>query len=118
MFSILNATRLAVMQVGVIVVGVLASGLWRRVTITDGLAMPAPAGLLYRYGVAGLLIPLGWLLFALLLRRSSSVPDGVKALAFILGIVMVIGLIVFVLYADVAPFFYLLWQPRGMDDDI
>jgi hypothetical protein len=116
MFSILNLARLAVMQVGVIVVGVLASGLWHRLSISNGMAMPLPAGLLYNYGVAGLLIPLAWLLVALLLRRSSAIPDGVKALAFILGIAMLLGLVVFVIYADVFPVFHIMWNVRGDDD--
>jgi hypothetical protein len=55
------------MQVGVIVAGVLASGLWHKFATNSGLVMPFPAGLLYRYGIAGFVIPFGWLAFALLL---------------------------------------------------
>ena len=117
MFSILNAARLAVMQVGVIVFGVLASGLWRRASTSEGIAMPQPAGLLYNYGVAGLLIPLVWLTFALLVRRSPAVSDGVKLLAFWLGIAVLIGLAVFVLYANVFPLFNIEWNVRGGDED-
>ena len=116
MFSINNATLVAVMQVGVIVAGVLASGLWHRASISNGVAMPPPAGLLYSYGVAALAIPLGWLVFALLVRRSSLVSDEVKMLAFGLGIAVLIGLVVFVIYADVSPVFHIMWNLRGDDD--
>jgi hypothetical protein len=117
MFSILNSTRLAVMQVGVIVIGVLASGLWRRAAIGNGTVMPPAAGLLYHYGVAGLLVPLAWLIVALLVLRSPAIRDGVKALAFILGIGLLIGLILFVLYADVSPLFGIQWH-LNRDDDL
>ena len=117
MFSIYNATLVALMQVGVIVAGVLASGLWHRASISNGVPMPPTAALLYSYGEAGFIIPFAWFIPALLLRRSPSVSDGVKSLAFVLGIVVLIGLVAFVIYADVLPVFHLLWQPRGLDDD-
>ena len=115
MFSIYNATRVAVMQVGVIVAGVLASGLWHRASISNGLAMPPAARLLYSYGVAGLLVPLAWLTFALLVRRSPAVADDVKVLAFWLGIAVLIALGVFVLYADVVPVFHTFHIRREED---
>lgn len=117
MFSIYNTTLVALMQTGVVVAGVLASGLWHRFTNGNGLPMPPLAGLLYNYGQTGLLIPLAWLIPALLLRRSSSVPDGVKSLAFILGIVLLIGLVLLVICADVAPVFNVMWNLRGDEDD-
>jgi hypothetical protein len=116
MFSIYNAILVAVMQVGVIVAGVLASGLWHRASINNGLAMPPAAGLLYRYGVAGFLIPLAWLIFALVVRRSRAVSDDMKSLAFGLGIAVLIALGVFVIYADVVPVFHNFWHVKHEDD--
>lgn len=116
MFSIYNATVVAVIQVGVIVAGVLASGLWHRASISNGVAMPPPAGFLYNYGLAALAIPLAWLVFALLVHRSTLVSDDVKVLAFGLGIAVLIGLVVFVIYADVSPFFHTLWHLNREDD--
>ena len=115
MFSIYNATLVAVIQVGVIVAGVLALGLWHRASINNGLAMPPAAGLLYGYGVTGFLIPLVWLTFALLVRRSPKVSDDVKTLAFGLGIAVLIALVVLVLYADVVPVFH-TFHIRREDD--
>ena len=63
MFTIYNATLVAVMQVGVIVAGVLASGLWHRFAVTSNIAMPFLANLLCSYGVIGLVqFPVLWLL--------------------------------------------------------
>ena len=53
MFTVYNATLVAVMQVGVIVAVVLASGLWHKFATSSCMAMPTPAGLLYSYGMAG-----------------------------------------------------------------
>ena len=113
MFTIYNATLVAVMQVGVIVAGVLASGLWHKFATTSNMAMPFPAGLLYSYGMVGFLIPFAWLTFALLLRRSPVVSDDVKGLGFGLGIFVLIALAIFVLYADVSPVFRIMWSLSG-----
>ena len=101
---------------GVIVFGVLASGLWHRAALNNGIVMPPCAGLLYSYGVGGLIVPLVWLIFALLVHRSSSLSDGVKMLMFWLGIMVVVGLAAFVIYADVVPVFHNFWPIRNEDD--
>ena len=116
MFSIYNATLVAVMQVGIIVAGVLASGLWRRYSAVNHMPMPFAAGLLYDFSVIGFVIPFAWLTFALLLRRSPRVSDDMKGLAFWCGILLLIALVIFVLYADVSPFFNIMWNPGGGDD--
>lgn len=115
MFTIYNATLVAIMQLGVIVAGVLAAGIWHKFSTINNMAMPSLAGLLYSYGIAGLSIPLIWLLFALLLRRSPVVTDGVKGLAFALGLLILIALGVFVIYADVSPAFHITWRLSGDD---
>lgn len=116
MFTIYNATLVAVMQVGVIVAGVLASGLWHKFATSSGMAMPTPAGLLYSYGMVGFLIPFAWLTLALLLRRSPVVSDDVKGLSFGFGILVLIALALFVIYADVSPVFRIMWRMGGGDD--
>lgn len=113
MFTIYNATLVAVIQVGVIVAGVLASGLWHKFSTGGNMAMPFQAGLLYHYGMAGFVIPFAWLTFALLLRRSPGVSDEIKDLAFMLGLVVLVALVIFVLYADVAPALHIMWDLSG-----
>jgi len=115
MFTIYNATLVAVMQVGVIVVGVLASGLWHKYASTSNTAMPFPANLLYTYGVIGLVIPILWLLAAVSLRRNQSISDEAKGLVFGTGILLLIALATFVIYANVAPVFHITWNMSSND---
>jgi len=116
MFTIYNATLVAIMQVGVIVAGVLASGLWHKFATSDGLAMPAPAGLLYSYGLLGFVIPLAWLAMAMVIRRSQMISDDLKSLTFWLGVLVLVSLAIFMIYADVSPCFQIMWNLRGDND--
>ena len=50
MFTIKNAIYVAIMQVWVIVMGVLASGFWCKFSTSSGMQMPFPALLLFNYG--------------------------------------------------------------------
>ena len=116
MFTIYNATLVAVMQVGVIVAGVLASGLWHKFATSSNLAMPNPAGLLYSYGTVGFLIPLAWLTFAMLVRRSPKISDDLKSLTFWFGVAVLVSLTIFMIYANVSPCFRIMWRMSGGDD--
>ena len=115
MSSIRNTVVVALLQVGVIVVAVLAAGLCHRVWATSGLALPAPVALLYSYGVAGLLIPLSWAAGAAALQIRSGVSEDLRVLTFWLGVLILIALAIFVLYADVSPWLTFL-NVRGGDD--
>ena len=115
MFTIYNATLVAVMQVGVIVAGVLASGLWHKFATASGMAMPNPAGFVHSYGMVGFFIPLAWLAFAMLVRRSPDISDGLKELTFWLGVAVLISLTIFMIYANVSPWFRILWRMSGGD---
>jgi hypothetical protein len=116
MFTIYNATLVAVMQVGVIVAGVLASGLWHKFATSSGMAMPTPAGLLYSYGMTGFFIPLAWLTFVMLVRRSRRISDELKGLAFWFGVAVLVSLTIFMIYANVSPCFRIMWRMSGGDD--
>ncbi|MEI6076761.1 MAG: hypothetical protein WCS94_14360 [Verrucomicrobiota bacterium] len=109
MFTVRNATLVAIMQLGVIVAGVLASGLWHKVAASTGLAVPNPVGFLYSYGIGGFFIPLGWIAFALWIRSRPEVADEIKTLSFWLGVFVLIVLLIFVIYANVSPFFRIMW---------
>jgi hypothetical protein len=117
MFSIRNTVRVAIMQVGVLVAGILASGLCHRLSVFNGIILSWPAVLLYHYGVLGLGIPLGWTATALMLRRRPEISDGAKALVFLSGVLLVVALAVFVLYADVSPWLNVMWRLAGDGDN-
>lgn len=96
------------MQIAVIVIGTLAAGLCHKTWAGMGVTMPFQTAMLYRYGVMGFSIPIIWAACALALRNRRDVSDDAKNLVFWLGIFVLIGLIVFVIYADV-----LTWPGMG-----
>ncbi len=104
MFTIRNTVLVALMQVGVIVAGVLASGLGHRHCVAIGMTLPLPATLLYDFGVLWFSIPIIWLLTALMFFSRQEISEDARQLIFLLGILLVISLSVFVLYADISPF--------------
>ena len=101
MVSIRNIVMVAIMQVAVIVAGVLAAGVCIRVFTSNSIAIPFFASLLYRYGVAILVIPLAWVTGAVVLQLRPTVSDNVKILMFWAGILLLLALVAFVVYADV-----------------
>ncbi len=117
MFTIRNATLVAIMQVGVIVAGVLAAGLWHKAATADGILIPFPVAFLYSYGSVGFVIPLAWIVVALLLRSRPEVSDEMKRLVFWFGVLVLIALITFVIYANVSPCFRIMWHLSGGEND-
>jgi len=113
MYSFRNTVIVAVMQIGVIVAGVLAAGLWHKAW--SGMAMPFPASILYSYGIAGFSIPWFWSFLTLILFRRPEVSDETKELMFWSGVLVLLSLVVFVLYADVTPVFQGTWNLAGED---
>lgn len=101
MISIRNIVVLALMQAGVIVVGVLAAGLCHRVYTSNGMEVPGPVAALYNFGVIGLLIPLAWVTGAAALHLRATVSDNSKVLVFWAGILILVVLVVFVIWTDV-----------------
>jgi hypothetical protein len=99
--SIRNIVVLALMQAGVIVVGVLAAGLCHRVYTSNGMEVPGPVAALYNFGVIGLLIPLAWVTGAVSLQLRATVSDNAKVLVFWTGILILVVLVVFVIWTDV-----------------
>ncbi len=113
MFSIKNAVYVAIMQVGVIVVGVLAAGLSYKAWSDMGMALPTPIAMLINHTLLFLAIPLVWITFALLVRSRPEASDNVKNLAFWSGALLLIALVVFVFHADVTPWFNIDWGFAG-----
>jgi len=106
------------MQAGVIVAGVLAAGICHRVWTSRGWPLPPLVALLYNYGVAGLLIPLAWTAGAAALQVRPSVSEDVRVLMFWLGVLLLIALLIFAVYADVSPWLVFLRNTGNADDTL
>lgn len=111
-----NIVIVAIMQVGVVVTGVLASGIWHKEEISNGLILPYQTTLLFSYGLMGLAVPLIWGSCAVVLAARPNVPDELKNLMFWLGILVLVAIIAFVAYADVSPLLRTMWNPGGGDE--
>lgn len=103
MASIRNTVILALMQIGVIIAGVLAAGLCHKVWAGNEVLLPVPTIILYDYGILWFAIPIAWFMVALVPHGWPAISDDVRSLAFFLGILVLMALIVFVLDADITP---------------
>jgi hypothetical protein len=103
MASIRNTVIVAIMQVGVIVAAVLAAGICHRVWTTSNVPVPPLIALLYDHGIGWLMIPMVWITGAAILHSRPGASDDVRTLMFWLGVLVLIALTVFALYADVSP---------------
>jgi hypothetical protein len=116
MSSIRNTVVVAIMQAAVIVAAVLAAGICHRVWTNRDWPPPSLVVLLCRYGVAGLLIPLMWVAGSAVLQVRANVSDDVRVLMFWLGVLMLIALVLFAIYADVSPWLVFLRDTGNVDD--
>jgi hypothetical protein len=116
MGSIRNTVVVAIMQVGVIVAGVLAAGVCHRIWTSRDWPLPPLVALLYNYGIAGLLIPVAWSIGAVVLQTRAGVSEDLRVLMFWLGVLALILLLLFVLYADVSPWLVFLRNASHPDD--
>ena len=114
MFTIKNAAYVAIMQVWVIVIGMLTSGLWYVFSISSVMKMPFQAALLFNYGIVGLTIPLTWITGALIIRSRPEIPNVIKRLTFLFGVLVLIWLVIFVVHSNMEPF---LDNVGSLDDD-
>jgi hypothetical protein len=115
MFSVKNAVYVAIMQVGVIVVGVLAAGLCSKARNAMGVPFQT-AYLLLDHTIIFLATPLAWITGVLWIRSRANASDDVKNLAFWSGIILLVALSIFVLYADVTPWLNITWGLAGYED--
>jgi hypothetical protein len=99
MFTMRNAIKVALMQVGVIVAGILAASVgYHAASGRVGFA-PASTAFLVQFGFLLLALPLGWITAVVRLRNSEAVSRRQHALAFGSGIALIIGLTLFSAYA-------------------
>jgi hypothetical protein len=115
MASIRNTVVVAIMQIAVIVFGVLGAGICHKVFSSDNVAMPLPAAMLYSHGLMGFFIPMIWGVVAVVLQLRATVSDDIKSLIFWLGVLTLILIAIFVVYADVTPWFNVMGGLRGDD---
>jgi len=113
MASIKNIVIVALLQVGVIVFGVLAAGIAHKESEINGLIMPSSTTMLYGYGFMGLLVPLAWGAGVVVLQLRANVSDDIRTLMLWLGILVLLSLVIFCLYADISPWLNI---PRPLPD--
>ena len=92
MWSIQNITRIALMQLGVVIASILISGIyhkWSLMTEPHGF-MPPYQNWWYQHGGFGFGFPIIWCLVSLYLYSRDEVADSTKLVVFWLGVLAVI----------------------------
>jgi hypothetical protein len=100
MGSVQNIVRVALMQIGVIVAGILGAGICHKIHSITEQPMPHPASALYEHGVYGFFIPILWAGLTLSICSRDHVSDAAKALTFWSGVILLIALAIFVVLID------------------
>ena len=113
MFSVRNVVVVAMMQIGVIVAGVLGAGLWHKFQVANGVHILTATAFLFDHGVFGFVVPVVWSAFILMLNGRQEISDAALFLAFWLGVMLLLGLTMFVIYADFFPFFRTMRELAG-----
>lgn len=119
MFTNSNAVLVAVTQVGVIVLGILAAGVSQKIWTDTGIPITAATSFFLNFGFLFLAIPLLWISTAIALRQRPSVPEEIKTLAFWSGSALIVSLAVFELYVIFRPWLNVMSSdfsaPEGME---
>ncbi len=103
MLTTRNAIKVALMQVGVIVAGILAAGVGYHAASGMGGSMPASTAFLVHFGFLLLALPVAWIAFAARLQNNAAASDRKKTLTFVVGLALLVGLTLFSLYAAGEP---------------
>src|ERR1700744_4676857 len=94
MWSILNITRVALMQVGVVIASILVGGVYHKWSSLAEMYMPPYENWWYQYGVFGFVFPIVWVVYAIHLYGKDEVSDPAKIFVFLLGIFAVVAMTV------------------------
>jgi ABC-type Na+ efflux pump permease subunit len=103
MFTTSNAIKVALIQVGVIVGGILAAGLGYRAAEEMGGTIPVSTVFLVHFGFWLLALPVAWIAVAVRLRHNAAASDSKKTLTFVVGLALLVVLTLFSLYAAGEP---------------
>jgi hypothetical protein len=116
-FSSRNAVVLALLQVGVIVIGILGAGASAKVLLA-GNHGPTPwiTRVVIDYGVAALALPVVWIGAYVRFARRPEASDSGKALAFATGLVLLAIIAGVVAWGIVQPWTRLDWGLRRPDE--
>ena len=107
-FTTRNTVILALVQVGVVVLGVLAAGASCKWSTTFNMRLPSSTILVAEYGFLALVLPLAWVTVALLTMRRGAESENAKPLVFYSGILLLLVLLLSVGCAGVRPLAWLL----------
>jgi len=103
MFTTQNAVRLALMQVGVIVGGILAAGIGYHAMDEMGSTVPVSTVFLVHFGFWLLALPVLWISVAIRFRNNPEISDGMRTAAFMAGIGMIVLIGGLALHAGITP---------------
>ena len=94
MWSILNITRIALMQVGVVIANILIGAIYNKfATISDPPAsLPPYPKWWYEHGLFGFGLPIVWVTCSLHLYTREDIADSSKLVVYWLGVVAVVVL--------------------------
>jgi hypothetical protein len=107
-FTTRNTVILALVQVGVIVLGVLGAGAAHKWSTTFNIRLPSSTIFVAEYGFLALVLPVAWVTVALLSMRRDAESENAKPLVFYSGILLLLVLLLTVGCAGVRPLAWLL----------
>ncbi|MDB6023993.1 MAG: hypothetical protein JWM68_216 [Verrucomicrobiales bacterium] len=105
-FTTRNAVLVALVQVAIIVLGVLAAGLSYKWWAFQELPLPGTTWLLINYGIAFLTLPVLWIGSVMWLRLSAVLSDELKGLTFLSGFILILMLLILIGHAVFAPWMH------------
>ena len=100
-----NTMFIAVAQVAVIVVGVLAAAVASKVMTTGNIEVPEETSAFAIYGAALLILPLTWVTVLLSILRSPNAVGRYAGIVYVMGIVLLAGLLWATWSTAIGPFF-------------
>jgi hypothetical protein len=107
-FTKRNTVLVALAQVGVVVVGVLAAGAAHKWHATFNVTPPRSTTFLAEYGFLALVLPVAWAWAALRIQQWVVDEDVPRVVAFFSGFVVLGLLLLGVGYAAVLPLLHLM----------
>ncbi len=102
-FNTRNAVLVALGQVGIIVMGVLAAGLSYKWWTAGSAMIPLTTSFLVNYGIVLFGLPIVWVATVVRVGQMPAVSDETKGLAFLSGFIILLALLVLVVHGVFTP---------------